>query len=229
MKKIIVALLIVGMIFTFAACADTNNDANSTTESTSSSETGNAGTEVTKTAEEILDGMFETFLTNAMPAFGASTIDEVKHYFVGTEMETITETDSETGESYSYEMPKNEPTALSLEDVDVLSAMTYFPADSVSKVQDAAIFYNMMNMNVGGTYSAFRFANEEDVQAMAAQMKNIFENNQWMCGFPDGYVIMSVDNVLLCVFAGNDFLTVFKDAVSSTYVEATVLFEGAIM
>ena len=230
MKKIIAALLLVGMIFSFASCVNTNNEDNSTTTASSSSEeTQNGGETTVMTAEEVLGSLYVPFLTNAMTAFGVSTVDEVKIYFVGTEMETITETDSETGESFSYEMPKSAPSVLSLEDVDVLTSMTYFPAESVSKLQDAAIFYNMMNMNTGGTYSAFSFANEEDVQAMAAQMKNIFENNHWSCGFPDGYLLMSVDNVLLSVFGANDFLTAFKDAVSSTYVESVVLFEGAIM
>ena len=228
MKKMIASLLLVGMIFSFASCVN-NNKNNSTTASSSSQETQNGGNTVTTTAEEILDSLFIPFLTNVMPVYDVTTLDEVKSYFVGMEMETITETDSETGEEFSYEMPKNDPSALSLEDVDVLTSMTYFPADSVSKVQDAAIFYNMMNMNTGGTFSAFRFANETDLRIVAAQMEDIFKNNHWQCGFPDGYVIMSVDNVLVCVFGSNDILTAFKDAVSSTYVETEVLFEGAIM
>jgi len=223
MKKFVAALLLLGLIFSFASCADTNTESTTTSSSTQEPETP----VVTMTSKEALDSLFVPFLTNMAPAFGAETADDIKGYFVGMDVDTITETDPVTGEEFSYPMPKNEPSFISLEDTEVLYSMTYFPTESVSKIKDAAIFYNMMNMN-NGTYAAFSFENAADLEAVAATLADTLKNNHWQCGFPDGYAIMRVDNVLLCTFGLNDSLTAFKGAVSSTYVTAETLFEGTI-
>lgn len=228
MKQIIAALLLAGIVLSLVSCM--NRDKNSTT-SSSSQESTNSGNispgAITTTAEGVLEHLYGTFLNNVLPAFGVNSVEEVKTYFVGTEMEVVTETDEDTGEEFSYEKPKNEPGEISLDDAEGLQTQTLFPANAVDKIQNAAMFYNMMNMN-NGTFSAFKFKNESDMQNVADQIQHNIKNNQWICGVPEYYVIMRTDDVLLCAFGLENSLRAWQSAVSSTYVNAETLYEDAI-
>lgn len=223
MKRIIAALLLAGTVFSLVSCM--NRDKNETTNSTPS-ENVLLGAN-TETAEGALEYLYEPFLSNMLTILGVSSVEEAKSYFVGPEMETVTERDEDTGEEFSYEKPKNEPGPISLEDAEGLQTQTLFPADSVNKIQSAAIFYNMMNMN-NGTFSAFKVKNESDLQSLADQMQHNIKNNQWICGFPEYYVIMHSDNILICAYGLENSLRAWKSAVSSTYVNAEILYENTI-
>ncbi len=228
MKRIIAAFLLAGIVLSFVSCM--NRDKNSTTASSSqeSTQPGNISPgALTTTAEGVLEHLYGTFLSNMLPILGVSSVEEAKTYFVGTEMETVTETDEDTGEEFSYEKPKNEPGEIALDDVETLQTQTLFPADSVNKIQNAAIFYNLMNMN-NGTFSAFKVKNESDLQALADQIQHNIKNNQWICGFPEYYVIMHTDDVLICAYGLENSLRAWQSAVSSIYVNAETLYEDSL-
>jgi len=104
----------------------------------------------------ILDNCFDTFLSNLAPAFGASSGEEIKGYFACTEMITVTETDPDSGEEFSYEMPKNAPGKLDISDVESIVSLTLFPEEYINELISASIFFNFMNMN-NGTFVAFEF------------------------------------------------------------------------
>ena len=228
MKKIITVLLLAGMILSFASCINRGKD--STTES-SSQDSANSGNispgAVTTTAEGVLESAFEMFLTNMTSVYGVNSAEEVKSYFVGTEMQTVTEKNEDTGEEFSYEMPKNEPGALSLADPDEVQNQTMFPLDSIDRIQNAAIFYNLMNMN-NGTFSAFKLKNAEDVPVLADRVQSNIKSNQWICGFPERFLIMRVDDVLVCAYGLETAMNAWKAAVTSAYTNAEALYEESL-
>ena len=223
MKKIITVLLLAGMAFSLASCMNRNKDS-----ATNSSQSGNISpSAVTTTAEGVLESAFEGFLTNMIPVYGVNSAEEVKSYFVGTEMETVTEKDEDTGEEFSYEMPKNEPGPLALNNPDEVQNQTMFPLDSVDRIQNAAIFYNLMNMN-NGTFSAFKLKDEAELTMFADRVQSNIKSNQWICGFPERFLIMRTDDVLICAYGLEASMNAWKAAVISAYKNAEVLYEESL-
>jgi hypothetical protein len=223
MKKIITVLLLAGMAFSLASCMNRNKDS-----ATNSSQSGNISpSAVTTTAEGVLESAFEGFLTNMIPVYGVNSAEEVKSYFVGTEMETVTEKDEDTGEEFSYEMPKNEPGPLALNNPDEVQNQTMFPLDSVDRIQNAAIFYNLMNMN-NGTFSAFKLKDEAELTVFADRVQSNIKSNQWICGFPERFLIMRTDDVLICAYGLEASMNAWKAAVISAYKNAEVLYEESL-
>lgn len=232
MKKIITALLLMGIVLSVASCgrnknkdSSTSSSSSQTTQSTTNS--GNGGMTEGMGAKSFLHSVYGTFLTNMVPVYEAGSVDEVKGYFAGPETETVTEKDEETGEEYSYEVPKNEPGAIDLNDGENLESQTLFPASSADKLSGAAIFVNIMNQN-NGTFAAFELKNESDMQTLADMMKSKLKNNQWICGFPERYLIMRVGNIMVFSYGLNSSLKAFKAAVTAEHADATVIYDEAL-
>lgn len=177
-------------------------------------------------AKSVLGTIYPVFLEKAAPAFGASSGDEISNYFVGTESETVTETDEESGETFSYEVAKEGPGAIDLADADALYP-TLFPAEDVELLDSAAVFYNMMNRN-NGTFAAFALKNADDAQTVAATLKDAINGNHWMCGFPERLFIANADGVLVSAFGNADFIDAMKSAVAEVYETAVVLCDEGL-
>ena len=229
MKKIITALLLAGIVLSLASCgrnknkdSSTSSSSSQTTQSTTNS--GNGGMTESMGAKSFLHSVYGTFLTNMVPVYEAGSVDEVKGYFAGPETETVTEKDEETGEEYSYEVPKNEPGEVSVGEGDDLESQTLFPASSADKLSGAAVFFNLMNQN-NGTFAACEVKNESDIQALADMMKNKVKNNQWICGFPERYLIMRVGNIMIFSYGVDSSLSAFKGAVTVMHTNAAVLYD----
>lgn len=227
MKKILALMLALAMALTFVACGNTNDNNVDDENNVNVENNDDVKTPVAESAADLLGKSFDSFLEALAPAFGAASGEEIKGYFVSTEMETITETDSETGEEFSYEMPISGPGNINITDVDTLTAITLFPADSIEKLASAGVFFNMMNMN-NGTFSAFELKDAADVDAVAEALKETIANNNWFCGFPERYVIIKIDNFVVASFGLTDSTNAFKDAIASTYEEAVVVCDEAL-
>ena len=225
MKKIITALLLISMVCSFVSCGR-NKDKEKNTSSSSSQTTQNATGQFPEgiSAKSFLHSVYGAFLANVAPSYGVNSADEVKGYFAGPETETVTEKDAESGEEFSYELPKNEPGAISPDDGEMLESQTLFPAASADKLDSAAVYFNMLNQN-NGTFAAFEVKNEGEMQTLADMMKTKVKNNSWICGFPERYLIMRVGDIMLFSYGLEDSLTAWKNAVSSVYSEAEVLYD----
>ncbi|MBQ3489190.1 MAG: hypothetical protein IJA86_01190, partial [Clostridia bacterium] len=95
------------------------------------------------------------------------------------------------------------------------------------KIQNAAIFYNLMNMN-NGTFSAFKVKNESDISGLADRIKNNILSNQWICGFPERCLIMRTDDVLICAYGLESSVNAWRNAVNSVYDNAQTLYEESL-
>ncbi|MBE6599459.1 MAG: hypothetical protein E7638_08465 [Ruminococcaceae bacterium] len=177
-------------------------------------------------AKATLNGVYGAFLDKLAPAFGATRGEEISSYFAGPEMISVFETDSESGEEFSYEMPLPGPGTIDLSNTDNLYP-TLLPSDQADKLQSAACFYNMMNMN-NGTFSAFELKDAAEAEAVAGALKDAITGNQWMCGFPERYLIVNVDGVIISAFGLTDAVNAMKDAVTEAHTGAEVLFDEAL-
>lgn len=234
MKKMIVALLLAGTVLSLASCGRNRGDTLSSTNSDKAQNTtqSTSGTDVevpadALPAESLLHSVYHTFLGKMLRVYGAESIEGVKGYFAGPETETVTEKDEDTGEEYSYELPKNEPGAISPSDGETLESMTLFPASSADQIGSAAVFFNMMNQN-NGTFAAIEFKDGADMQTLADMMRSRIRDNQWICGFPEHFVIMNVGDILIVSYGLESSQKAWRSAVSAVYENASVLYDEAL-
>ncbi len=75
------------------------------------------------------------------------------------------------------------------------------PADLVSKVDDAASLMNMMNANQL-TMGVYHFTNAEDAKAAVAAIKAEVFAKEWMCGFPEKLVVLTLPGNYVISFYG---------------------------
>ena len=127
----------------------------------------------------------------------------------------------------SEEMVMDGPGSFSTENADALDAALAFPASEAEKIDDAASLVHMMNANTF-TAGAFRLRDAKDSEAVAEAVKTGLSGRQWLCGFPEEYLIASVDNYLVSVFGTAELVETFKTQLDSVYENVSVLSEGPL-
>lgn len=132
------------------------------------------------------------------------------------------------GDMTEENMTEDAPGAFGITDADELDRMLGFPASDAEKIDDAASMMHMMNANTF-TCGAYHLKNAEDVKTVAADLKENVMNRQWMCGFPDKLVVISVDDYLISVFGNEELVNTFKDKLTQTYENAKVISEDGIV
>ena len=132
------------------------------------------------------------------------------------------------GDMTEENMTEDAPGTFGITDADELDRMLGFPAADADKIDGAASIMHMMNANTF-TCGAYHLKNAEDVKAVAADLKENVMNRQWMCGFPDKLVVISVDDYLVSVFGNEELVNTFKDKLTQTYENAKVISEDGIV
>ena len=132
------------------------------------------------------------------------------------------------GDMTEENMTEDAPGTFGITDADELDRMLGFPAADAEKIDDAASIMHMMNANTF-TCGAYHLKNAEDVETVAADLKENVMGRQWMCGFQDKLVVISVDDYLVSVFGNEELVNTFKDKLTQTYENAKVISEDGIV
>ncbi len=108
------------------------------------------------------------------------------------------------------------------EELDVTLAL---PASQADNIDDAASIMHMMNANnfTGGIY---RLIDGVDVKAFADDFKKGLDSRQWMCGFPEKYVVINTGNYVLAAFGNAQLIDTFKTTATGALEGASVVAEG---
>ena len=120
------------------------------------------------------------------------------------------------------------PGTFDISKADNVEYLLTLPQDKVSLIDGAASLMHMMNANTF-TCGVYHLKNAEDVETVAADIKENVMNRQWMCGFPDKLVVISVDDYLVSVFGNEELVNTFKDKLTQTYENAKVISEDGIV
>ena len=123
------------------------------------------------------------------------------------------------GDMTEENMSMEGPGKFGVEDAAMLDSTLGFPEADASKIDDAASLVHMMNANTF-TCGAFHVANAADVDAVAADVKDNIMNRQWICGFPDKLVIVSVDGYIVAFFGATDLVDAFNAKLAAAYTSA---------
>lgn len=104
------------------------------------------------------------------------------------------------------------------ENVDSLLGL---PQDTVTKVDDCASLIHMMNANTF-TAGVYHVTDSADVETVVGDIKENLSNRQWMCGFPEKLVIVTVGDYVVSAFGNGEIIDTFKTKLMESY-EATVI------
>ena len=109
-----------------------------------------------------------------------------------------------------------------------IDSMLGFPADLVSKIDNAASLMHMMNANTF-TSGAYHFVDAADLTASVETIKSNILARHWMCGFPETLIIVDLGgNTLLTAFGNGELIEKFKTAALDTIEGAKLVVETPI-
>lgn len=197
MKKFVALLLAVVMMFTCVACGGNGGDA------------GNNGGE---TKVEITDAT--EVLTKSWEEYNNAVSDDLKFPVGGGNIENF--------ELIVMDAPGKCDT--SLEGAKETLSMSFcIPVESIDMTDDVA---NMMNMMMANNFSAaaYRVADAANTETVVSSIKDATLNNQWMCGFPEKLIVVTINgDYVVSAFGNGQVIDAFKTAITTVYGDAAVV------
>lgn len=115
------------------------------------------------------------------------------------------------------------PASMDLANTEELSYLLYLPEDKIALVDDCANMLHAMNQNTF-TAGCFHVADKANVQTVVDALKDSIMNAQWMCGFPEKLVIVTVGgDYVVSAFGNGELIDNFRAKLTAQYGEAAVV------
>lgn len=124
-------------------------------------------------------------------------------------------------------MKEDAPGKFDLGDAEALDFELGFPKAEVGKLDDAASLLHMLNQNTF-TCGVYHVKNSADIEALAAKIKDNILARNWMCGFPEKLVIMTVGDYIVSVFGAAELISTFTAKLTDSYGSVRQLFDVPI-
>lgn len=124
-------------------------------------------------------------------------------------------------------MKEDTPGEFDLGDAEALDFELGFPKAEVGKLDDAASLLHMLNQNTF-TCGVYHVKNSADIEALAAKIKDNILARNWMCGFPEKLVIMTVGDYIVSVFGAAELISTFTAKLTDSYGSVRQLFDVPI-
>lgn len=120
------------------------------------------------------------------------------------------------------------PISMDISDTDNISYLLTFPAEDAALIDGAASLTHMMNLNTF-TCGAFHAVSAQDVTKLADDLHTAIADKQWMCGFPDKLVVVTLDQYVISMYGHEDLINTFRDKLQAAYSSAAIAYEEAIL
>ena len=127
------------------------------------------------------------------------------------------------GNQDSAEPVPDAPGAFDLSDTVGLNSLLGFPESDAEKIDNAASLIHMLNTNTF-TCGAFHVTAGEDVGALASAIRDNITQRQWICGFPDKLVVVTVGNYIVSFFGLEEFVDTFQARLSEAFPTAEAAY-----
>lgn len=221
MKRIIAVLMVALLTFALAACG-AKDDNTTTTEATVETTTVAVENDVVEditnstTDEVVTDNAALNILSTVWATYSADDVN----YFPAAGGDMLTEATT------NWEGPAAFGTTG--EAAEAFEAMLHFPNASVSKLTAAASMMHAMNANTF-TCGAFQVADAADIDALTAEIKTTIDGTQWMCGFPEKVLIVTVDNTIIACVGNTQLVDDFSAKLQTAYANTTIAVDEAIV
>ena len=125
-------------------------------------------------------------------------------------------------------MTDGKPGTVGLENASDVEYLLSIPASVVAMADDGASLFHMMNGNTF-TCGALRLTAAGKLDEAAKEIRDYIMAKQWMCGFPDKLIVVSVDNYLISCFGAEDLVNTFRDKLQAAYSGAVVITDEPIV
>lgn len=114
------------------------------------------------------------------------------------------------------------------EAAEFIESMLHFPTASVSKIDAAASLQHAMMAN-NFTCGAFHVTNSGDVDGLVEEIKTTINGTQWMCGFPEKVLIVTVGDTIVSAVGNAQIIDTFNAKLTAVYTSANVVVDEAIV
>ena len=113
---------------------------------------------------------------------------------------------------------------LSIEEAEAALVSGYcIPAEAIAMTDDIATMMHMMNGN-NFSAAAYHIADVANVETVVTNIKDTTLNNQWMCGFPEKLIVVTVgEDYVVSAFGNTQLIDAFKASISTVYGDAAVV------
>ena len=131
-----------------------------------------------------------------------------------------------TGGSEKH-MKEDKPGKFDVSDAEALDFELGFPKANASEIDDAASLMHMLNQN-NFSCGVYHVTDAGNVEALAGTIKENILARQWLCGFPEKLVILTVGDYVVSVFGDGELTGTFVAKLSAEYSSAKQLFDVPI-
>ena len=133
---------------------------------------------------------------------------------------------SATGGSGKH-MKDGMPGKFDVSDAEALDFELGFPKAQASEIDDAASLMHMLNQN-NFSCGVYHVKDSGNAEALAGKIKENILARQWLCGFPEKLVILTVGDYIVSVFGAGELTDTFVAKLSAEYSSAKQLFDVPI-
>ena len=127
-----------------------------------------------------------------------------------------------------YDHPVDDaPGAFDISNADNMDYMLGFPGPSVANLVDAASLMHMMNANTF-TCGAYHLSDDVSAADVASSLRDNIMNRQWMCGFPDKLVVLTLGDYVVSCFGAEELVDEFSEKVTAAFSGASVVCDEPI-
>ena len=120
-----------------------------------------------------------------------------------------------TGGSEKH-MKDGMPGKFDVSDAEALDFELGFPKAQASEIDDAASLMHMLNQN-SFSCGVYHVKDSANAEALAGKIKENILARQWLCGFPEKLVILTVGNYIVSVFGAAELTDTFTAKLSAEY------------
>lgn len=131
------------------------------------------------------------------------------------------------GDMNEENMVDGAPGNFSVSDGDALDYSLGYPAADADKLSDAASLTHMMNANTF-TAGAYHLSDKSDMDTVVSDLKDNIMSRQWMCGFPDKLVVITMGQFVVSVYGAEDLVDTFRDKLQNCFSSAAVVYDEPI-
>ena len=131
------------------------------------------------------------------------------------------------GDMNEENMVDGAPGNFSVSDGDTLDYSLGYPAADADKLSDAASLTHMMNANTF-TAGAYHLSDSSDMDQVVSDLKDNIMSRQWMCGFPDKLMVLTMGQFVVSVYGAEDLVDTFRDKLQNCFSSAVVVYDESI-
>lgn len=124
-------------------------------------------------------------------------------------------------------MVQGKPGVYSIDDSATLDNILAYPQAKIDGITSAVSLIHMMNANTF-TAGAYHLADGANATDIASAIRTNIQSRQWMCGFPDKLIVIVIDECLVSAFGNEELIDNFKNHLTATYSDATIVYDEAI-